>query len=242
MQWWMRPGPRRTWEISKPRPSPSRMFSFGTRTSLKRRCMWPCGASSSPKTCIGPRISTPGVSIGTRICDWRLCGGPSGFVSSIDDHDLAARVAGAGDVVLLAVDQPLVAVEHGRAGDVLGVRRRHVGLGHRVGGADLAGEQRLEPLLLLLLRADPLEHLHVAGVRRAAVQALRRQRVLAELLGDVGVVEVRQPLAGLGVGEEEVPQPVGLGLRLDAVEQLELALAVAPVLGAALRRAGRTRP
>ena len=83
MQWWMRPGPRRTWEISNPRPSPSNTLAFGTRTSLKRMCMWPCGASSSPKTLIGPTISTPGASIGTRICDWRLCGGPSGLVWTI---------------------------------------------------------------------------------------------------------------------------------------------------------------
>ena len=39
MQWWMRPGPSRTCEISKPRPSPSRTFSAGTRTSVNRRCM-----------------------------------------------------------------------------------------------------------------------------------------------------------------------------------------------------------
>ena len=69
MQWWMRPGPSRSWLISKPRPSPSRMLSLGTRTSSKVMCMCPCGASSAPKTCIGPRMLTPGVSIGTRICD-----------------------------------------------------------------------------------------------------------------------------------------------------------------------------
>ena len=39
MQWWMRPGPSRTCEISNPRPSPSRMFDSGTRTSVNRRCM-----------------------------------------------------------------------------------------------------------------------------------------------------------------------------------------------------------
>ncbi len=32
MQWWMRPGPSRPWAISKPRPSPSSMWSSGTRT------------------------------------------------------------------------------------------------------------------------------------------------------------------------------------------------------------------
>ncbi len=80
MQWWMRPGPRRTWLISKPRPSPSRMFSFGTRTLVNLMCMWPRGAWSAPKTCIGPMTFTPGVSIGTRICDCCRWAGASGLV------------------------------------------------------------------------------------------------------------------------------------------------------------------
>ncbi len=46
MQWWMRPGPRRPCAISKPRPSPSRMFDAGTRTFSNSTSMWPCGASS----------------------------------------------------------------------------------------------------------------------------------------------------------------------------------------------------
>ena len=37
----------------------------GTRTSVKRTCMWPCGASSWPNTFIGLRIATPGVPAGT---------------------------------------------------------------------------------------------------------------------------------------------------------------------------------
>ena len=83
MQWWIRPGPRRSWLISKPRPSPSSMFSFGTRTLSKMMCMWPCGASGSPNTCCGPMIFTPGASVGTRICDWRRFGGPSGSVCTM---------------------------------------------------------------------------------------------------------------------------------------------------------------
>ena len=50
------------------------MFSLGTRTSVKRMCMWPCGASSLPKTVMGRSTSMPGVSMGTRICEccrWR---------------------------------------------------------------------------------------------------------------------------------------------------------------------------
>ena len=115
-----------------------------------------------------------------------------------------------------------------------GIRRREPGLGHPEARADLAVEQRFEPLLLLLGCAHALEHLHVAGVGRGAVEALGGERVLAELLGDVGVVEVRQPLSGLRVGQEEVPQPVRLRLRLHAVEQLELAGREAPPIGAAL--------
>ena len=67
MQWWMRPGPRRPCEISKPRPGPRMMLSLGTRTfsSLTRMC--PCGASNMLNTLRGRTIFTPGVSIGTRI-------------------------------------------------------------------------------------------------------------------------------------------------------------------------------
>src|SRR5262245_216934 len=46
MQWWTRPGPSRPWAISKPRPSPSRMFAAGTRTFSKCTSAWPCGAWS----------------------------------------------------------------------------------------------------------------------------------------------------------------------------------------------------
>ena len=83
MQWWMRPGPRRSWEISKPRPSPSSTLPSGTRTSRNRMCMWPWGESSSPSTCMGPTISTPGASMGTRICDCWRWGGASGLVRTM---------------------------------------------------------------------------------------------------------------------------------------------------------------
>ena len=35
MQWWILPGPKRPWAISKPRPSPSNMLPRGTRTFSK---------------------------------------------------------------------------------------------------------------------------------------------------------------------------------------------------------------
>ena len=45
MAYWKRPGPRRPWAISKPRPSPRIMFSSGTRTSWKANSPWPPGES-----------------------------------------------------------------------------------------------------------------------------------------------------------------------------------------------------
>ena len=107
-------------------------------------------------------------------------------------------------------------------------------LGHGVGRADLAVQQRLQPLLLLLGRADLLQHFHVAGVGRRAVERLRRQRLLAQLGGDIGVVEVGEAAADLGVGQEEIPQAGRLGLVLGALQQLELAGRPAPVVLAAL--------
>ena len=56
------------------------MLSLGTRTfsSLTRMC--PCGASNILNTLRGRTIFTPGVSIGTRICDCWRCLGASGSV------------------------------------------------------------------------------------------------------------------------------------------------------------------
>jgi hypothetical protein len=48
------------------------------------------------------------------------------------------------------------------------------------------------------------------------------------------IVEIRQALARLGVGQEEVPEPGLLGLLLGAVQQLELARRIGPAVRAAL--------
>ena len=121
------------------------------------------------------------------------------------DHDLAARVTGAGDVELLAVDHPFVAVEPCLARDVLRIRRRDVGFGHRVRRADFAVQQGLEPFFLLRRRSDTLEHFHVSSIGCGAVETFRGERVLAELGRNIGVVEIREPLSGCVVGQEEIP-------------------------------------
>ena len=62
-----------TWAISKPRPSPSRIFVTGTHTFSNVISACPWGASSNPKTNNGLFICTPGVLISTKIMDCCLC-------------------------------------------------------------------------------------------------------------------------------------------------------------------------
>jgi hypothetical protein len=90
-----------------------------------------------------------------------------------DDEDLAALVRGTAGPPLAPVDHVVVAVAHHRRLDVAGVGRGDVRLGHREAGPDLALEQRVQPPLLLLGRAEQHERLHVACVRRPAVDGLR---------------------------------------------------------------------
>jgi hypothetical protein len=152
------------------------------------------------------------------------------------DHDLAAGIAEAGDVIFLAVDHPFVADEFCRGRDILGIRRRDIGFGHGVGGADFTIQERLEPLRLLCGRADALEHFHVAGIRRRAVHGFRGQRILAELGCDIGIVEILQAGAGLVIGQEEIPQAYLLGLCLGFPQHLELARRKAPAIGLVLAK------
>ena len=148
------------------------------------------------------------------------------------DHDLAARIASAGDIEFLAIDDPFVSLQHRLGRNVLGVRRGDIRLGHRIGRADLAGQQGLQPLFLLLGRADALQHFHIAGIGRRAVQRLARQRVLAQLRRDIGIVEIVQPFAGLGIRQEEVPESAVARLLLSGLQQFELPRRIGPAVGA----------
>jgi hypothetical protein len=71
------------------------------------------------------------------------------------DHDPATRIERAAGVPLAAVDDVLVTVARDSGVDVRRVGRGDFGFGHREGGADFAGEQRLQPLLLVFASAPP---------------------------------------------------------------------------------------
>src|SRR2546426_11102655 len=80
------------------------------------------------------------------------------------DHDRERRAARARDEPLVAVQDPVVAVAHGRGADAGRVRARHFRLGHREAGADPAVDQRAEVALLLLGVGVVEERVHVAFV------------------------------------------------------------------------------
>jgi hypothetical protein len=138
------------------------------------------------------------------------------------DEDLAARIVGAARPPLAAVDHVVVAVALDAAGNVGGIRRRDRGLGHQEGRADLAGEQRLQPAILLFFVAVALDRLHVAGVRRGAIEHLRRPRHAPHDLAQRRVLQVGQAFGcARRARQEQIPQLRIAGPRLELFDQLQ---------------------
>ncbi|ACG79582.1 regulatory protein, TetR [Phenylobacterium zucineum HLK1] len=167
-----------------------------------------------------------------------------------DDGHLAARVAHAARPPLAAVDDVVVAVTLDAGLDVGGVRRGDRRLGHQEGRADLALHQGLQPAVLLLARAEALQHLHVAGVGRRTVEHLGGEAHPAHDLGDQGVFQVRalqtleperlvhRRIAGRR-RHEHVPEALGLGLGLQLLHHRDHLPAIALlVLGLVGRHGG----
>ena len=146
------------------------------------------------------------------------------------DHHLTARITRARDVVFFAVQHPFAVFQHSHHTDILRIRRSAIRFGHRKRRTDFTREQRLEPFVFLLLRADTFQHFHVACVRRGTIQSLGRERVFPKLCGDVGVVQVRQPFARLRVGQEEVPKARITRLLLGGFHQFHLTRRVRPAV------------
>ena len=140
------------------------------------------------------------------------------------DGDLAARIAQARRPPLAAVDNVFVAVPLDPGFDVGGVGRCGEGLGHEEGGTDLAIHDRGEPFVLLFARAVAVEHLHVPGIGRGAVEHFRRKADAAHFLGAQRIFEIGQArpfefeafldmmVAVIAGRHEEVPDAFLLGL------------------------------
>ena len=142
---------------------------------------------------------------------------------------------------LVPVDHVVVAVADDATRDVGGVARRDPGLRHREARTDLAVEQRLQPLVLLQLRAELGEDLHVAGVGRGAVGGFAEQRRRAHDLAQRRVLEVGEAGAVLGLGRGTGSRGrglAGLGLQLLHDRRREVRIARLDALGA-VHRLGR---
>ena len=110
-----------------------------------------------------------------------------------------------------------------RARDQLrGVRARRLRLGHREGAADLAGEHRVQPALLLLVGAREREDLAVARVGRLAAEHGRRVDRGPEDLVHQPELDLAEALAAELGREVRGPQAALLDLllqrRVDAIE------------------------
>ena len=127
---------------------------------------------------------------------------------------LAARIAGPGRPPLAPAQHVVIPVSLDARADVGRVGRRHVRLRHAERGANFALQQRHEPLPLDLLARVAHERLHVAGVGGRAVERLGPDGGPAHQLAQRGVLEVGEPGAVLALGQEEIPQPLRLRLRL----------------------------
>ena len=132
------------------------------------------------------------------------------------DRDLASRVAGPGRPPLSPVDNVGVPIAPDTRFDIGGVRGCDIGLRHGEAGSNLAFQQWIEPLLLLLGGPITRQHLHIArvggrtienfGADGAASHDLAKRRVL--LMSEPG----RSP--SLSQEQKQIPQTLSASFLL----------------------------
>ena len=171
MQWWMRPGPRRAWAIAKPPPSSPSRFVAGHADVGEADLAVAVLVVVAEDGQAADDLDAGGVQ---RHQDHRCCrcGGARGSVLPITItilqrgspapviHHLRPLMT---YVVAVALDRVamFVASERATSGSVIANAERI--------SPSSSGSQ---PLLLLLGGAEQVQQLHVAGVRRGAVERL----------------------------------------------------------------------
>ena len=160
--------------------------------------------------------SNPGVSVGTMIWLARAWRGASGSVTAMT---MAKAAPSADDVNHLCPSMTQASpsrrarvLELGRVG--AGV----LGLGHGEAAADAAGGERLEPALLLLGGAVPVEDLDVAGVGRLGAEHQVPERRPAQLLADQRVLDQAEAHAAELARHLRAPQTGGPHLVAQALD------------------------
>ena len=153
-------------------------------------------------------IWIPGASAGTMIWLVRRRGSASGSVTAITIPKAAPSAPEENHLwPLITHSSPSsTAVVRRLVGSEPGDLR----LGHREERTDVTGNERLQPALLLFLRAEVVEDLPVAGIGRLAVEDVLRPQHAADLLVQVSVGEETLPGSARFGREVRCPEPCRL--------------------------------
>ena len=119
----------------------------------------------------------------------------------------------------MAVDHELVALADRARLQQRRIRPGGVRLGHRERRADVAGQQRLEPALLLLGRAGEREDLRVPRVRRGVAERQRRDDARAEDLVQQAELDLAVALPAELGRQVGGPQAAGADLVLERLDR-----------------------
>ena len=131
-----------------------------------------------------------------------------------DNIDGTARIARTRRPPFFAIQHIVITVTNTCHRNIGSVRTSDIRLGHQIRGSDQTIHQRGQPAGLHRVSAITLEHLHIAGVRRIAIEHLSSDMHAAHFFGQMGVINSRQPRPFFAVRQPKVPQTSGLGAGL----------------------------
>jgi hypothetical protein len=108
----------------------------------------------------------------------------------------------------LPIQHPLVPLLMHSQLNIRRIRAGHLWLRHQKGAPDLALQQRLQPSILLLLRAILRKDLHIPRIGRRTVRRFRRRPALAQTLRHQPVLQIAEAgtLFEVVFGQEHVPE------------------------------------
>ena len=239
MTWWMRPGPSRFCAIRNPAPSaPSSVRDRHADARVPNLAVRrPALAGVTHDRDRTHDVDARSVR---RDDDLRRARVGAGVGVGHRHHDPERSAVGAGREPLVPVDHPVVAVADSARSEGRRVGAGHLRLGHREERTDLAGDERCEPSLLLLVGAEEVEDLGVSGVGRLAPEDELAPHRAADVLVQIRIVE-KAGAAAAGLGRNvRRPQPELAHLVLQhADECLSLPR---PAARSPARSAARARP
>ena len=158
----------------------------------------------------------------------------AGIVRGLGHQDEVLGALGPGNEPFMPGDPPF-GVPHGLGP---GQHHRRIGTGTRVrfghheGRANLAVDDRLQPLVLLFFRRDPVQHEHIAVIGRRAVEADRSEDRAVHLFVGGGHADLIETEAAPFLGHLRCPKPRRLHLVLGGFEDAWFDVFMRIVVGA----------